>query len=109
MDTQPPIELGSNNISDITTKDSNQEGIDDRILKATRELKRNQATKSSLLAEDTPEIKKETVSKEPTSSKLKSQWKKSVLNLLKAILQSYRNRIMILESSYRAMIPMRNQ
>lgn len=85
LDTQPPIgDLESNNISDITTKDSNQEGIDDRILKATRELKRNQATKSSLLAEDTPEIKKEALTKELSSSKLKSQWKKSLLNLLKS-------------------------
>lgn len=85
LDTQSTtVKLESNNISDITSKDSNQESIDDRILKATRELKRNQVTKSSLLAEDVPEIKKEALSKELLSSKMKSQWKKSVLNLLKS-------------------------
>jgi len=70
------VEPGSNN-------NLGEESIDDRILKATRELKRSQATKSSLLAEDTLDKKQESVSKELPPSKLSSQWKKSVLTILK--------------------------
>lgn len=74
------MEQGSNN----NLGASHEESIDDRILKATRELKRNQTTKSSLLAENTPDVKQEPLSKELPSSKSKTQWKKSVLSLLKS-------------------------
>lgn len=79
-----PMRINSESDEKIIQPSDN---IDDRILKATEELKKNQAAKSSLLPDDYSQEKYHTIKIEPLQKKLqtkvKSLWKKSVLLVLK--------------------------
>lgn len=78
------------NVDSIGDEPNNEESIDDRISKATQELKARQEAKSSLILDSTPAVKDELLPQETTSmtnntqKKTTKSWKQYILGFLKS-------------------------